>query len=188
MFCKGKFQKKTRDDKDLWRPNLIEPNQIHEYHRHVFRGKCSPTCAYYSLKRFGIDNEGLLPIGTKAIHHIFFMDDLIISAEAPEEATEVFNWLQPLLSKDDFELKKWFRKNDEGNTAKPEDFESTFNTKPVDVEPITEGQTFDDSFLACRCTKKRSCLCCLRYSTQLNCLLCAQFSLHMAQLTKNIWD
>ena len=91
----------------LWRPNVNEPVQIYEYQRHVFGAKNSPTCANNALKRGGIDNEYEFPIAAKAIHNNFYMDGLTKSVETAKEGIEVFNQLQPLLSKHGFELKKW---------------------------------------------------------------------------------
>ena len=86
----------------LWRPKFNEPGQIYENQRHVFGAKSSPTCANYALKRVGIDNEDEFPIAAKAIHNKFYMDDLFKSVETAEEGIEVFNQLQPLLSKRGF--------------------------------------------------------------------------------------
>ena len=123
----------------LWRPRTNEPVQIYEYQRHVFGAKSSPICASYALKRVGLDNEKEYPIATKAIQNNFYMDDFIKSVETPEEAIEVFNQLQPLLSQHGFELKKWISNNDEVTEAIPEDLKSISNTKQVEVEPSTEG-------------------------------------------------
>ena len=86
------------------------------------------------------------------------MDDFIISVETPEEAIEVFNQLQPLLSQPGFELKKWISNNDAVTKAIPEDLKSISNTKQVEVEPNTEGSSvlglkwtvIDDSLQVCR--------------------------------------
>ena len=64
------------------------------------------------------------------------MDDFIKSVETPEEAIEVFNQLQPLLSPHGFELKKWISNNDAVIEAIPEDLKSISNTKQVEVEPV----------------------------------------------------
>ena len=125
----------------LWRPRTNEPVQIYEYQRHVFGAKISPTCANYALKRVGLDNEKDYPIAAKAIQNIFYMDDFIKSVETPEEAIEVFNQLQPLLSRHGFELKKWISNNDAVTKAIPEDLKSINNTKQVEVEPNTEGSS-----------------------------------------------
>ena len=90
------------------------------------------------------------------------MDDFIKSIETPGEAIEVFNQLQPLLSRHEFVLKKWISNNDAVTKAIPEDLKSISNTKQVEVEPNSEGSSVlglqwtvpDDSFQVCRGTNK----------------------------------
>ena len=55
------------------------------------------------------------PSAAKPIQN-FYMDDFI---KTPEEAIEVFNQLQALLSKHAFELKKWKSNNDAVSEANP---------------------------------------------------------------------
>ena len=114
----------------LWRPTVNEPVQIYEYQRHVFRAKCSPTCANYALKQVAIDSEDEFPIAAKTIQNNLYMDDFIKSVETPEEAIKVFKQLQPLLSKHGFELKKWITNSDVVTNAIPEDLRSVSNTEP----------------------------------------------------------
>ena len=91
------------------------------------------------------------------------MDDFIKSVETTEEAIEVFNQLQPLLSQHGFELKKWISNDDAVTEAIPEDLKSVSNTKQVEVEPSTEGSSVlglqwtvtDDSHQMCRGTNKK---------------------------------
>ena len=144
--------------KFLWRPTMNEPVQIYEYQRHVFGAKSSPTCANYALKRVAIDNEDEFPIAAKIIQNNVYMVDFIKSVETPEEAIEVFEQLQPLLSKYGFELKKWITNSDAVTNAIPEDLRSISNTKQVEVEPSNEGSTvlglqwtiIDDNVQVCR--------------------------------------
>ena len=90
------------------------------------------------------------------------MDDFIKSVETPEEAIEVFNQLEPLLSQQGFELKTWISNSDAVTEAIPEDLKSISNTKQVEVEPNTEGSlvlglqwtVIDDSLQVCRNTNK----------------------------------
>ena len=90
------------------------------------------------------------------------MDDFIKLVETPEEAIEVFNQLQHLLSQHGFEMKKWISNNDAVIEAISEDLKSISNTKQVDVESNTEGSSVlglqwivtDDSLQVCRGTNK----------------------------------
>ena len=123
----------------LWRSRTNEPVQIYDYQRHVFGAKSSPTCANYALERVGLNNEEQYPIASKAIQSNFCMDDFIKSVETTEEAIEVFNHVQLLLSRHGFKLKKWIINNDAVAKAIPEDLKLISNTKQVEVEPNTEG-------------------------------------------------
>ena len=186
----------------LWRPRTNEPVQIYEYQRHVFGAKSSPSCANYALKRVGLDNEKEYPIAAKAIQNNFYMDDFIKSVQTPEEAIEVFNQLQPLLSQHGFELKKWISNNDAVTEAIPEDLMSISNTKQVEVEPSTEGSSVlglqwtvtDDSLQVCRGTNKeveapitQRKILSLVSSVFDPIGLFAPFSVHMRRLLKSIW-
>ena len=186
----------------LWRPRNNEPVQIYEYQRHVFGAKSSPTCANYTLKQVGLDNEEEYPIATKAIQNNFYMDDSIKSVETSEKAIGVFNQLQPFLSRHGFELKKLYSNNVAVTKAIPEDLKSISNTKQVEVEPNTEGSSVlglprtvtDDSLQMCRGTNKevetlitqRKILSLV--SSVFNPIgLFAPFSVHMRRLLRGIW-
>ena len=130
------------------------------------------------------------------------MDDFIKSVENPKEAIEVFNQLQPLLSRHEFELKKWISNNDAVTKAIPEDLKSISNTKQVEVEPNVEGSSVlglqwtvtDDSLQVCRGWNKemevpinqRKILSFV--SSVFDPIgLFAPFSVHMRRLLKSIW-
>ena len=183
-------------------PRTNEPVQIYEYQRHVFGAKSSPTCANYAPKRVGLDNEEEYPIATKVIQNNFHVDDFIKSVATPEEAIEVFNQLQPLLSRHGFQLKKWISNNEADTKGIPEDLKSISNTKQVEVEPNTEGSSvlglqsivIDYSLQVCRGTNKEV----EARITQRKILsfvssvfdpigLFAPFSVHMRRFLKGIW-
>ena len=186
----------------LWRPRNNEPVQIYECQHHVFGAKIYPTCANYALKRVGLDNEKEYPISTKAIQNNFYMDDFIKSVKTPEEAIEVFDQLQPLLSPHGFELKKWISNNDAVTKAIPEDLKSINNANEVEVESNTEGSSLlglqwtvtDDSLQVCRGTNKeleapitQRKILSLVSSVFDPIGLFAPFSVHMRRLLKGIW-
>ena len=151
----------------------------------------------------GLDNEKEYPIAAKAIQNIFYMDNFIKSVETPEEAIEVFNQLQPLLSRLGYEFKKWISNNDAVTEAIPEDLKSITNTKQVEVEPNSEGSSvlglqwtvINDILQVCRGTNKEV----EAPLTQRKILplvssvfdpigFFAPFSVHMRRLLKGIWN
>ena len=93
----------------------------------------------------------------------FYIDDFIKSVETPEEAIEVSNQVQPLLSRHGIELKKWISNCDAVTEAIPEDLKSISNTKQVKVEPNKEGSSVlglqwtvtDNSLQVCGGTNKK---------------------------------
>ena len=130
------------------------------------------------------------------------MDDFIKSVETPEVAIKVFEQLQPLLSKNGFELKRWITNSDVVTNAIPEDLRSSSNTKQVEVEPGKKGSSvlwltwtiIDDSLQVCRGTCKevetpitqRKILSLV--SSVFDPLgLFAPFSVHMRRILKSIW-
>ena len=79
-----------------------------------------------------MDNEKEYPIAAKAVQNDFYMDNFFKSAKTPDEAIEVFNQLQPLVSQHGLELKKWISNNDAVTQAIPEDLKSISNRKLVE--------------------------------------------------------
>ena len=142
MFLQVRFTKQNRSCvRFLCRPSTNELVQIYEHQRHVFGAKSSPTCANFALKRLRLDNEEKCPFTAKALKNYFYMDGFIKLVETPEEATEVFNHIQPVLSQHGFELTKWISNSDAITKAIPEDLKSISNTKKVEVELNTEGSS-----------------------------------------------
>ena len=150
----------------------------------------------------GLDNEEMYPIAAKAMQNNFYMDDFIKSVETDEEAVEVFNQLQPLLSQHGLELKKWISNNDEVTEAIPEDLKSISNTKQVEVEPNAEVSSVlglqwtvtDDSLQVCRGTNKevetpitQRKILSLVSSVFDPIGLFAPFSVHMRRPLKGMW-
>ena len=130
------------------------------------------------------------------------MDDLIKPVETAEEGIEVFNQLQPLLSKHGFELKKWISNNVEVNALILAGLKSISNTMQVDVEPYAQGSSVlglqwnvtDGSLQVCRGTNKeveapitRRKILSLVSSVFGPIGIFASFSFRMRRLLKNIW-
>ena len=187
----------------LWRTWMNEPVQIYECKRHVFGATSSPTRANYALKRVAINNEDEFPIAAKTIQNHFYMDDFIKSVKTPEEAINVFKQLQPLLSKHEFEVKKWIINSDVVTNAIPEDLRS-ISDKKFEMEPSKEVSSVlglkwtitDDSLQVCRGTSKdvetpitQGKILCLVSSVFDPLGLSAPFSVHMRRHLdqKSIW-
>ena len=59
----------------LWRKYPAEEIAVHQYVRHTFGTKDSPTCANYVLGRNATDNETTFPEAARSVKNIFYMDD-----------------------------------------------------------------------------------------------------------------
>ena len=70
----------------LWREDPTSNVVVHQYTRHIFGAKDSPTCANYALQRTARDNAKEYPEAAKAVLENFYMDDYLDSVESPERA------------------------------------------------------------------------------------------------------
>ena len=70
----------------LWREDPTNNVVVHQYTRHIFGAKDSPTCASYALQRTARDNAKFYPEAAKAVLENFYMDDCLDSVESPEKA------------------------------------------------------------------------------------------------------
>ena len=80
---------------------------VHQYTRHIFGGKDSPTCANYALQRTASDNAKEYPEAAKAVLENFYMDDYLDSVESPERALIRSKELVHLLHLGGFKLTKF---------------------------------------------------------------------------------
>ena len=90
------------------------------------------------------------------------MDDFIQSFQTVEEGKEILRQLQPILSKDGFELKKWISNEESINELIPVDLRSKSAVKKIKIDPIAENPSVfglewsieDDTLQVYRGTKK----------------------------------
>ena len=85
----------------LWREDSTSNVAVHQYTRHIFGAKDSPTCAKYAFQRTASDNAMKYPEVAKAVLEIFYMENYVDSVESPERALEGIGtsspsrWAQP---------------------------------------------------------------------------------------------
>ena len=77
---------------------------VHQYTRHIFRAKDSPTCA---IQRTASDNAKEYPEAAKAVLENFYMDDHLDSVEFPDRALIKSKELVHLLHLGGFKLTKF---------------------------------------------------------------------------------
>ena len=91
----------------LWREDPTSNVVVHQYTRHIFGAKDSPTCANYALQRTARDNAKEYPEAAKAVLENFYMDDYLDSVESPERALIRSKELVHLLHLGGFKLTKF---------------------------------------------------------------------------------
>ena len=80
---------------------------VHQYTRHIFGAKDSPTCANYALQQTGRDNENDFPDAARAITENFYMDDYLGCTASIEETVNRCKELITVLKKGGFKLTKF---------------------------------------------------------------------------------
>ena len=93
----------------LWREDPTSNVVVHQYTRHIFGAKDSPTCANYALQRTASDNAKKYPEAAKAVLENFYMDDYLDSVESPERALIRSKELVHLLHLGGFKLTKFVK-------------------------------------------------------------------------------
>ena len=80
---------------------------VHQYTRHIFGARVSPTCANYALQRTAMDNQAMFPDAASAVLEKFYMDDNLESFENTDVAFKMSQELITLLSLGGFTLTKF---------------------------------------------------------------------------------
>ena len=83
---------------------------VHQYKRHIFGAKDSPTCANYEFQRTANDNDKEYPEAAKAVLENFYMEDYLDSVESYERALIRSKELVHLLHLGGFKLTKFLSK------------------------------------------------------------------------------
>ena len=91
----------------LWREDPTTNVVVHQYTRHLFGAKDSPTCANYALQRTARDNVIQYPEATKAVLENFYMDDYLDLVESHKRALKRSKELVQLLHLGGFKLTKF---------------------------------------------------------------------------------
>ncbi|XP_063717837.1 uncharacterized protein LOC134844942 [Symsagittifera roscoffensis] len=82
----------------LWREDPTADVVVHQYTRHIFGARDSPTCANYALQRTAMDNQAMFPDAASAVLEKFYMDDYLDSFEDPDVAFKMSQELITLLA------------------------------------------------------------------------------------------
>ena len=119
----------------LWREDPERIIEVHEYTRHVFGAKCSPTCANYALhqvaKENAVNDESLV----RTAQRKFYSDYFLKSVRTPQKATEIYQKVRDILIKGGFNLTKWITSDEEVKSHIPETYRLTKVVKTLESGP-----------------------------------------------------
>ena len=110
----------------LWRENTTSDVVVHQYTRHIFGARDSPTCAIFALQKTATDNITTYPEAASVVNENFYMDDDLDSFENVTDAIKISRDLVSLLKLGGFNLTKFVSNDDEITSAmNPEDCETS---------------------------------------------------------------
>ena len=134
--------KLASQDKDLhrfvWRKEPTDPLKDYRMTRVTFGISSSPFLAIRTLQQIAVDHGENYP---EASHHIlssFYVDDFLGGADSPEEAIRLFKDIRWILSKGNFQLRKWRSSSAQVLQQIPEEL---LEKDPVKESTATNPQT-----------------------------------------------
>ena len=90
---------------------------VHQYTRHMFGARDSPTCANFALKKTASDNQAENPEAASAVVQKFYMDDYLDSFQNRDDALKLDRDLFSLLKLGGFRLTKFVSNVSDVTTA-----------------------------------------------------------------------
>ena len=110
----------------LWRVDTTSDMVVHQYNRHIFGARDSPTCASFALRQTETDIMFTYPEAASVVNEKFYMDDYLDSFENVTHAIKISRDLVSLLKLGGFNLTKFVSNADEITSAmNPEDCETS---------------------------------------------------------------
>ena len=91
----------------LWREDPTSSVVVHQYTRHIFGARDSPTCANFALQKTASDNQAEYPEAASAVVQKFYMDDYLDSFENTADALSLSKDLVAMLKLGGFNLTKF---------------------------------------------------------------------------------
>ena len=73
----------------LWREDPTSSVVVHQYTRHIFGARDSPTCANFALQKTALDNQAEYPEAASAVVQKFYMDDYLDSFQNRDDALKL---------------------------------------------------------------------------------------------------
>ena len=73
----------------LWRQDPTSSVVVHQYTRHIFGARDSPTCANFALQKTASDHQAEYPEAAPAVVQKFYMDDYVDSFQNRVDALKL---------------------------------------------------------------------------------------------------
>ena len=120
----------------LWREDPTSSVVVHQYTRHIFGARDSPTCANFALQKTASDNQAEYPEAASAVVQKFYMDDYLDSFQNRDDALKLGRDLISLLKLGGFRLTKFVSNVPDVTTAlDPDNRESNSSIKDICTSP-----------------------------------------------------
>ena len=120
----------------LWREDPTSSVVVHQYTRHIFGARDSPTCTNFALQKTASDNKAEYPEAASAVVQKFYMDDYLDSFQNRDDALKLGRDLTSLLKLGGFRLTKFVSNVPDVTTAlDPDNRESNSSVKDICASP-----------------------------------------------------
>ena len=114
----------------LWQEDTTSDVVVHQYTRHIFGARDSPTCANFALRKTATDNMSTYTEAASVVNEKFYMDDYLDSFENVTHAIKISRDLVSLLKLGGFNLTKFVSNADEITSAMNAE-ESETSSSPI---------------------------------------------------------
>ena len=120
----------------LWREDPTSCVVVHQYTRHIFGARDSPTSANFSLQKTASDNRAEYPEAASAVVRKLYMDDYLDFFQNKDDALKLSRDLISLLKLGGFRLTKFVSNVPDVTTAlDPDNRESNSSVKDICASP-----------------------------------------------------
>ena len=126
----------------LWREDPTSSVVVHQYTRHIFGARDSPTCANFALQKTASDNQAEYPEAASAVVQKFYMDDYLDYFQNRYDALKLGRDLISLLKLGGFCLTKFVSNVPDVTTALDPDNREPIRLLKIFVRVQTSRRMF----------------------------------------------
>ena len=120
----------------LWREDPTSSVVVHQYTRHIFGARDSPTCANFALQKTASDNQAEYPEAASSVVQKIYMADYLDSFQNRDDALKLGRDLVSLLKLCGFHLTKFVSNVPDLTTAlDPDNREFDSSVKDICASP-----------------------------------------------------